>query len=80
MGVACCEVIATAPCVTSSFQTECMALVHLDTQHQPDIPVLFLDTGYHFKETYEYRDRMASAWKGVKPPSEFRIGCPALAQ
>jgi phosphoadenosine phosphosulfate reductase len=29
---------------------------------RPDIPVLFLDTGYHFAETYEYRDRMARQW------------------
>jgi phosphoadenosine phosphosulfate reductase len=58
------EVLASgAPaCVTSSFQTECMVLVHLVTQAQPRIPVLFLDTGYHFKETYEYRDRMAAEW------------------
>jgi phosphoadenosine phosphosulfate reductase len=47
-------------CVTCSFQTECMALVHLVTRQRPDIPVLFLDTGYHFAETYEYRDRMAA--------------------
>ncbi len=59
------EVLAAgAPaCVTSSFQTECMALVHLVTRQQPGIPVLFLDTGYHFRETYEYRDRVAAAWK-----------------
>jgi phosphoadenosine phosphosulfate reductase len=50
-------------CVTSSFQTECMVLVHLVTEQAPEIPVLFLDTGYHFRETYEYRDRMASAWR-----------------
>ena len=49
-----------APCVTSSFQTECMVLVHLVTRQRPDIPVLFLDTGYHFAETYAYRDRMAA--------------------
>jgi len=24
--------------------------------------VLFLDTGYHFSETYAYRDRMAQSW------------------
>ena len=47
-------------CVTCSFQTECMALVHLVTRQRPDIPVLFLDTGYHFPETYEYRDRMSA--------------------
>jgi phosphoadenosine phosphosulfate reductase len=28
----------------------------------PAIPVLFLETGYHFSETYEYRDRMAKQW------------------
>jgi phosphoadenosine phosphosulfate reductase len=49
-------------CVTSSFQAEDMVLVHLIREQQPDIPVLFLDTGYHFRETYEYRDRMAEAW------------------
>jgi len=45
-------------CVTCSFQTECMALVDLVTQQQPGIPVLFLETGYHFPETYAYRDQM----------------------
>jgi phosphoadenosine phosphosulfate reductase len=47
-------------CVTSSFQTDCMVLVHMVTRERPEIPVLFLDTGYHFPETYEYRDRMAA--------------------
>ncbi len=45
-------------CVTSSFQGDCMALVHMLTQEVPEIPVLFLDTGYHFAETYAYRDEM----------------------
>src|SRR5579884_3993483 len=47
-------------CVTCSFQTECVALVHMVTRQQPDIPVLFLDTGYHFPETYAYRDRISA--------------------
>ncbi len=53
--------LATAdrPCVTSSFQTECVALVHMVTRELPSIPVLFLDTGYHFADTYEYRDQIA---------------------
>jgi phosphoadenosine phosphosulfate reductase len=46
-------------CVTSSFQAECVALVHLVTREVPDIPVMFLDTGYHFTETYAYRDDIA---------------------
>jgi phosphoadenosine phosphosulfate reductase len=48
-----------AACVTCSFQTECMALVDLVIAERPEIPVLFLETGYHFPETYAYRDRMA---------------------
>ncbi len=47
-------------CVTSSFQAECVALVHLVTRELPGIPVLFLDTGYHFSETYAYRDSIAN--------------------
>ena len=35
-----------------------MALVDLVIERQPDIPVLFLETGYHFPETYAYRDQM----------------------
>jgi len=50
-------------CVTSSFQAECVVLVHMVTVRRPEIPVLFLDTGYHFPETYEYRDRIAAEWK-----------------
>lgn len=46
-------------CVTSSFQTECVALVHMIVDQRPAIPVLFLDTGYHFAETYAYRDEIS---------------------
>jgi len=28
-----------------------------------NIPILFLDTGYHFAETYAYRDRIAKEWQ-----------------
>ncbi|HVX67970.1 MAG TPA: phosphoadenylyl-sulfate reductase [Bryobacteraceae bacterium] len=53
---------AGRPCLTCSFQAEDMIVLHMLRQVQPDIPVLFLDTGYHFPETYEYRDRMARQW------------------
>jgi phosphoadenosine phosphosulfate reductase len=49
-------------CVTSSFQVECVALVHMLIQQSSDIPVLFLETGYHFPETLAYRDKIASEW------------------
>jgi phosphoadenosine phosphosulfate reductase len=49
-------------CLTSSFQAEDMAVLHLLRKRIPDVPVLFLDTGYHFAQTYEYRDRLAKEW------------------
>jgi len=51
-----------AACITCSFQAEDMIVLDLLRRRQPKIPVLFLDTGYHFAETYAYRDRMARAW------------------
>jgi len=53
---------AERPCVTSSFQAECVVLVHMLRERMPKVPVLFLDTVHHFAETYEYRDRIAQAW------------------
>src|ERR1700760_1767141 len=49
-------------CLTCSFQAEDVLLLRLAMELRPEIPVLFLDTGYHFKETYEYRDRIAADW------------------
>jgi hypothetical protein len=59
------ELAAVGPdeaCLTCSFQAEDVLLLCLAMELRPEIPVLFLDTGYHFKETYEYRDRMAAEW------------------
>jgi phosphoadenosine phosphosulfate reductase len=50
-------------CVTSSFQAEDMVVVHLVREVLGNVPVIFLDTGYHFAETYEYRDRMSKDWE-----------------
>lgn len=49
-------------CLTCSFQAEDVLLLKLALELRPGIPVLFLDTGYHFAETYTYRDQIASAW------------------
>ena len=59
-------------CLTSSFQAEDMAVLHLLRKRIPDVPVLFLDTGYHFPQTYEFRDRLTKEWAlhlvNVLPP------------
>jgi len=49
-------------CLTCSFQAEDVLLAKLAIEIDAKIPVLFLDTGYHFRETYEYRDRIAQEW------------------
>ena len=49
--------------LTNSFQAEDMVVLHIARQLVPDLPVVFLDTGYHFAEIYEYRDRLAREWK-----------------
>ena len=53
---------AAVPCVTSSFQAECVVLVHMLREVRPKIPVLFLDTVHHFAQTYTYRDDIAAKW------------------
>jgi phosphoadenosine phosphosulfate reductase len=62
---------AGRPCLTCSFQVEDMIVLDMLRKLRPNIPVLFLETGYHFRETYEYRDRMAREWQlnliNVKP-------------
>jgi phosphoadenosine phosphosulfate reductase len=49
-------------CLTCSFQAEDVLLTKLAVELDATIPILFLETGYHFKETYEYRDRIAQEW------------------
>src|ERR1700736_3878623 len=49
-------------CLTSSFQAEDMVVANVLREQKPDVPVLFLDTGYHFTQTHEYRDRMTRQW------------------
>ena len=53
---------AKAPCITSSFQAECVVLTHMLREVQPDIPVLFLDTFHHFPQTLAYRDELSERW------------------
>ena len=49
-------------CFTCSFQAEDIIVLHLLRKRLPDIPVLFLETGYHFTDTYEFRDKLARDW------------------
>jgi phosphoadenosine phosphosulfate reductase len=58
------ERFPSAPaCLTCSFQAEDMIVLSLLRHRLPDVPVLFLETGYHFAETYRFRDQVAGEWK-----------------
>ncbi|WP_293444032.1 phosphoadenylyl-sulfate reductase [Planktotalea sp.] len=45
--------------LVSSFGAEAAVLLHLVATTQPDMPVLFLDTGKHFAETLSYQKELS---------------------
>ena len=49
--------------LTTSFGAQSSALLHLATQIQPDLPVLFIDTGYHFPETISFAEELKERLK-----------------
>jgi phosphoadenosine phosphosulfate reductase len=53
---------AKRPCITSSFQAECVVMTDMIRELRPGIPVLFLDTFHHFPQTLQYRDDMAQRY------------------
>jgi len=69
------------PVMTSSFGAQSAVMLHLVTQFRPDIPVVLIDTGYLFDETYRfiddlverlglnlkvYRPQISSAWQELR--------------
>lgn len=50
------------PAITCSFQPGGVAVLHLMGERRREIPVLFVDTGYHFQETLEFKDQMTELW------------------
>jgi phosphoadenosine phosphosulfate reductase len=44
--------------LTSSFGAQSAVLLHMATRQQPNLPVLLLDTGYLFPETYQFIDAL----------------------
>ena len=44
---------------SSSFQTHSIPLLHIISRIDNKIPVYFLNTGYHFPETLDFRDKIA---------------------
>jgi phosphoadenosine phosphosulfate reductase len=44
--------------LSSSFGAQAAVSLHLVTQRKPDIPVILVDTGYLFPETYRFADEL----------------------
>jgi phosphoadenosine phosphosulfate reductase len=53
------ENLPGAHVLSSSFGAQAAVSLHLLTRFKPDIPVVFIDTGYLFPETYQFVDRLA---------------------
>lgn len=49
--------------LTTSFGIQAAVMLHLVTRIVPDIPVIFIDTGYHFPETYRFADELTRKLK-----------------
>lgn len=45
--------------LSSSFGAQAAVSLHLATQQQPDLPVILIDTGYLFPETYRFVDQLS---------------------
>lgn len=44
--------------ITSSFQSHSIPLLHMISRIDPEIPVMFINTGFHFPETIAFRDKI----------------------
>jgi phosphoadenosine phosphosulfate reductase len=45
--------------IASAFQAEGTIVMHMATQMRPEIPILFLETGYQFAETLAFKEQLA---------------------
>ncbi|MGC6458809.1 MAG: phosphoadenylyl-sulfate reductase [Akkermansiaceae bacterium] len=48
---------------SSSFGLQAAVMLHLISENAPEIPVVFIDTGYLFPETYRYIEELSSSLK-----------------
>lgn len=44
--------------LSSSFGLQAAVMLHLVREHAPEVPVIWLDTGYLFPETYQYAEQL----------------------
>ncbi|MEX2597510.1 MAG: phosphoadenosine phosphosulfate reductase family protein, partial [Salibacteraceae bacterium] len=47
---------------SSSFQTHSLPMLHVLAEFAPEMPVYFIQTGFHFPETLRFRDEIADVF------------------
>jgi phosphoadenosine phosphosulfate reductase len=52
------EPILKRVAIASAFQVEGTCLIHMAVEVRPDVPILFLETGFHFAETLAFKERL----------------------
>ena len=80
--------------LSSSFGAQAAVTLHLVTQESPDIPVVLIDTGYLFPETYQfvdeltarlnlrlfvYRAKRSPAWQEAREGERWKQGAAGIA-
>ncbi len=64
---------------TSSFQSHSLVLLHILSRIDKNIPVVFINTGYHFPETVKFKDQVAESF-GFKNLVDLRSEVPKFMQ
>lgn len=47
---------------TTSFGAQAAVMLHLLKDYAPEIPIIFIDTGYLFPETYQFAEQLIKTW------------------
>lgn len=48
--------------IATSFQSSGMVILHMMNDIRPGLPILFIDTGFHFEETLAFKDEVVERW------------------
>ena len=65
--------------ITSSFQSHSLVLLHMLSRIDSQLPVVFINTGYHFPETIDFRDKVMSEF-GLENLIDLRSSMPKSMQ
>lgn len=74
------DVLGDGLMMTTAFGKSGMVLLHMVKDLIPQLPVYFLDTGFHFKETLEFLEHIRETWKVNLIRKRPKLFGPAIAK